>query len=246
MEPEDLWLFGRIIDRLGDRETARDCWIGGLRADPNHPELLREIALDRIENGKPIQAADFARKLITRPGWQDRGNILLGKALAADDDPRGAVDGWSRVLASDPSIAAEEPGLRTATARAWLRLVDPARARGVLRPGGKAMDDAETLWLLGRSYLQERTTSEAEGFLSAGRPYRDAHPLEPEPRPTSDRHTAASATPRSRMQSAAAGMPGRLRGRPESRSIPARPSDCGPRRSGRPALDPPRGRRDSM
>ncbi len=44
MQPEDYYLFGTVIDRLGDHETARECWEQGLRADPDHAGLLFEIA----------------------------------------------------------------------------------------------------------------------------------------------------------------------------------------------------------
>ena len=36
MKAEDYYLFGTVIYRLGDRETARECWEQGLRIDPNH------------------------------------------------------------------------------------------------------------------------------------------------------------------------------------------------------------------
>jgi tetratricopeptide (TPR) repeat protein len=183
MQAEDLWLFGKIVDHLGSRETARECWARGLHADPHHPELLREIAVDRLETGRPIQAAQLARRLAARPGWQARGNLLLGNALAADDDPRGAAECWTRALASDPAIAREAPDLRKAVARAWLRVGEPSRARDALRPGGTAQDDPETAWLQVRSYLQERSPAAAQGSMEASRAYRRAHPLEPEPAP---------------------------------------------------------------
>lgn len=183
MEPEDLWLLGRIIERQGNREAARDCWIEGLRQDPNNPDLLREIVLDRLETGKPIQASHFAARLADQPGWRDRGNILLGKALYADDDPRGAAEVWTRALANHPPPSEDTTGLPLSLARAWLRAGEPARARDLLQSSSPARDDPETSWLLSRSYLQERSTAGSEGLLAAGKAYRDAHPLEPEPAP---------------------------------------------------------------
>ena len=183
MEPEDFWLVGRVIGRLGSRETARECWTEGLRIDPNHPELLREIVLDLLETGKPIQAARFARRLVAVPGWQVRGERLLGKALAADDDPRGAAETWSHALTNDPEMNDEMIGLRKATARAWLRIGQPSRARDVLKWNATPPDDPEAAWLLNRSYLQERSVTQAEQSLAASRQYRDLHPLEPEPAP---------------------------------------------------------------
>ncbi len=235
MEPEDFWLFGRIIDRLGDRDTARDCWLEGLRLDPEHAELMREIVLDRLDTGKPIQAARFARRLAARPGWQARGDILLGTALAADDDLRGAAESWIRALAIDPLTAREDAGLYNALARAWLRIGEPSRAREVLRASGISTDDPEAGWLLGRSFLQEQSSVEAEGMLAASRRYRDAHPLEPEPAPMWARRDAASATSRTRTWSRGSRHSRTFQRSPEIqiRSLPDHPiADPGARPSG--------------
>ena len=183
MEPEDFWLVGRVISRLGSRETARECWTEGLRVNPNHPELLREIVLDLIETGKPIQAARFACRLVDVPGWQVRGEQLLGKALAADDDPRGAAETWSRALANDSAMTDDVIGLRKATARAWLQIGQPSKARDLLKLNAISPDEPETAWLLSRAYLQERSAAQAERYLAASRQYRELHPLEPEPAP---------------------------------------------------------------
>ena len=90
MESEDFWLFGRVVHRLGSDETARDCWTEGLRLDPNHPQLLREIVLDLIETGKPIQAARFAPKAYRGPG-------LAGtrRAPGGEGPGRGRRSAWS-------------------------------------------------------------------------------------------------------------------------------------------------------
>lgn len=184
MEPEDFWLFGRIIDRLGNRDVARDCWIEGLRLSPSNPDLLREIALDRLETGKPIQAANFARKLAAQPGWQAAGHIVLGQALAADDDPRGAAECWALALSNDPPQGPETTSLRLAIARARLRAGEPALARAILQSGPPLKEDAPgTAWLLARADLQEKSLASSEARLAASRRYREAHPLEPEPSP---------------------------------------------------------------
>jgi hypothetical protein len=60
MMPEDFYLFGTLINRLGDRETARECWVAGPHADPDHAELIRAMALDslrRAESGSRLRIA---------------------------------------------------------------------------------------------------------------------------------------------------------------------------------------------
>src|SRR5579883_2973339 len=44
MQAEDFFLFGKLIDRTGDHETARSCWVAGLGADPKNAEILNEFA----------------------------------------------------------------------------------------------------------------------------------------------------------------------------------------------------------
>lgn len=183
MEAEDFWLFGTVLDRMGQREAARDCWIAGLRADPNHPELLQTIARDDLDSGKPIGAARFASRLAERPGWRDRGEVLAGRALAADDDPAGALASWGKLLERDPSMAGELESLRKPMARAWLKIGRPDKARELLRSGDGREPDAETAWLLGRTFLQERLPAAILNHAEAGRGHRDLHPLEPEPAP---------------------------------------------------------------
>jgi tetratricopeptide (TPR) repeat protein len=183
MEAEDFLLFGRVLFRLGDPQAARDCWSAGLDADPDHPELLHEVVSDWLREGKPVQAALLARRLAKQAGWEDRGDVLLGKALLADDDPVGAVECWTRALGRNPSLADQIIGLRGEMARAWLRAGRPDEARVLLQATGQQRVDPERSWLLNRTMLQLHSTSAAAPYLEEGRSYREAHPLEREPAP---------------------------------------------------------------
>ncbi|MGP0069625.1 MAG: tetratricopeptide repeat protein [Isosphaeraceae bacterium] len=184
MEPEDFYLFGTVIDRLGDHETARECWTAGLRAAPDHAELLRAMALDSLQGGQPNLAAGFARRLAKQPGWESRGDQILGEAQYEDDDPAEAANSWRRALDRDPS-ARGGPGpparLRKRLARALMRVGRRGQAQAQLEAVLTSAADPEASWLLSRVFLLDGPTPKALAALKQGGSYRDEHSLEPEP-----------------------------------------------------------------
>ena len=186
MMPEDFYLFGTLINRLGDRETARECWVAGLHADPDHAELIRAMALDSLRRGEPNQAADFALHLAKQPGWEFRGDQLLGQARYENDDPAGAAESWRRALDRDPS-AGGNPGssaeLRKSLARALLRAGHRVEAESQLDAVLASSADPGASWLLSRAFLLDGSVfiSKAIACLEQSGSYRDEHPFEPEP-----------------------------------------------------------------
>jgi Tfp pilus assembly protein PilF len=124
MEAEDLYLTGVVMNRAGDRATARECWATGLLTDPNHPELLDEFTQLSIESRQFDRAASLARKLATRPGWKARGNLLLGQIEYELDDPASAVEALRIALDGRAEKAPSSPPAltRKLLARALLRL----------------------------------------------------------------------------------------------------------------------------
>ena len=105
LEAEDLYLFGTVIDRLGDRETARECWEDGLTADPNHAEMLLELARLYLTMSRFSEATELADRLATRPGWEAQSNLLLGQIKFEQDDPAGAARCFRRALDLDAGAA---------------------------------------------------------------------------------------------------------------------------------------------
>ena len=90
MEAEDYYLFGGVISRLDDRETARECWEQGLRIDPNHAGLMFELASLFRRMSRYSAAAKLASHLSAQPGWEVRGKLLLGQIKYEQDDPEGS------------------------------------------------------------------------------------------------------------------------------------------------------------
>ena len=91
MEAEDYYLFGGVISRLDDRETARECWEQGLRIDPNHAGLLFELAGLFRRMSRYSAAVKLASHLSTLPGWEARGKLLLGQIKYEQDDAEGSA-----------------------------------------------------------------------------------------------------------------------------------------------------------
>ena len=192
MEAEDFYLMGAIVDRLGDRAAAQECWEDSVRADPNHAEALQELSRLYLSMGRSIEAAELASRLATRRDWQARGNLLLGEIKFAQDDAAGAAECLHQALVLDPAAhGAPEPAAtyRKLLAKAWLRSGQPARARDVLQIVLNSGSDPEASWLLSRAHLQLVSVIEASTALEQSNSYREEHPLAPEPATiTSARH----------------------------------------------------------
>ena len=185
-EGEDFFVLGRLIDKAGDHETARACWVAGLRADPKNGEILNEFVRLYLNGAQPDLAERTARALAERPGWEARGEFTLGRIALDRDDPASAVTHYERGLALDPSAhGAAEPAAyyRKRLSRALLQAGKPVEAARRLRALLASGPDAEGSWLLSRAALLTGATAEAVSALASGGPYRDRHPLEPEAAP---------------------------------------------------------------
>jgi tetratricopeptide (TPR) repeat protein len=184
MHAEDYYLFGTVINRLGDRETARECWEQGLRDQPNHPGLLFELARLFHQMSRFEAATKLADHLATQAGWEARGDLLLAQIKYGQDDQEGAALHLHRALDLDPAprggIDSPVP-YRKLLAQALLRTGRPAEAIRQLQTVLTAGPDPEASWLLSRSYLQTRSIREASTALEQSEKYREQHPLVPEP-----------------------------------------------------------------
>jgi tetratricopeptide (TPR) repeat protein len=186
MEAEDYYLFGAVINRLGDRETARECWEQGLRGAPNHPGILFELACVFLKMSRFSSATKLASHLATQVGWEARGNLLLGEIKYKEEDHEGAVVLLRRGLDLDPDThGALEPAdyYRKFLAQALLRAGKPTKAISYLERVLAAGPDAEASWLLSRSYLRTQSVGKALTALELGKTYREKHPMSPEPAP---------------------------------------------------------------
>ena len=184
MQAEDYYLFGTLIDRLGDRDTAQECWEDGLRADRNHAEMIRELARLYLSMGRFSQATELANRLATQPGWEAQSNLLLGQIQFEHGDPAGAVSCLRRALDLDPAAIGtanlpDQSG--KLLAKALLQTGQHTEAISQLQKVLTVGPDAEASWLLSRSYLQEGDVGLASTALGQSVSYRDEHPLVGEP-----------------------------------------------------------------
>ena len=184
IEAEDFFLLGSIIDHLGDRAAAQECWEDSVRADPNHAEALQELSRLYLTTGRSIEAAELASRLAARRDWQARGNLLLGRIKFAQDDAAGAAECLRQALVLDPAAhGAVEPAgaYRKLLAKAWLRSGQPALALNQLQMVLNSGSDPEASWLLSRAYLQLESVNEASIALEKSNSYREENPVVPEP-----------------------------------------------------------------
>ena len=120
MEPEDYFLVGQSLARLGRTETAMQVWEKGAGAGPEHPELLESLARQALALGRPETAAAAAGRLVRQPGPEGRGWLLLGEAWDQLDDPVAAVAALDRGLQA-VRAAGKERANSSAIGDGWAR-----------------------------------------------------------------------------------------------------------------------------
>jgi tetratricopeptide (TPR) repeat protein len=186
MTAEDFVIAASGLLRGGQAKQARLALEKARAREPDHPEMLHELARLDAATDRLAEAADLAGRLVARPGWEVRGWLVLGQVREALEDPAGTAEALQQALRLDPTLAAADSsvgGLRKRLARAWLRAGRPAEAReslaAVLAGGG----DPEAAWLLGRALLQEGDIPAAKAALARSEGYGDADPTRPEPAP---------------------------------------------------------------
>jgi hypothetical protein len=133
-----------------------------------------------------MDAAWAAERLARWPGWEARGDLLLGLVRASDHDPDGAVVALRRALERDPTARTlpwDKLSTKTLLARSLLQTARSAEAVDVLRDVQSAGADAQASWLLSRALLQEGLRAEAADAMARSGTYRAEHPQEPDPAP---------------------------------------------------------------
>lgn len=76
---------------------------------PGNPQVLEAMGRAEIAAGKPLEATTTFRELVSLQPKSPRAQQLLGGALAASDDQRGAKEAFEAALALDDNFA---PALR--------------------------------------------------------------------------------------------------------------------------------------
>jgi Tfp pilus assembly protein PilF len=184
LEAEDYCVMGLAWSLAGEPIEAQKVLHAALAADPNHAESLHLLALAAFQRSQWVEATRAARRLAEQPGWEARGDLLLGMVCASDQDPSGAGAALKRALERDPAIrlVPSDPfGTQKLLVRCLLRSGRSAEAQRILRVILDAGPEGESSWLLSRALLQEGKAAEAGTALAQSATYRTEHPLEPEP-----------------------------------------------------------------
>jgi tetratricopeptide (TPR) repeat protein len=186
LEAEDYFLLGLGLTLSNESIAAQQALQRALDADRNHDEALHLFAVIAYDRAQKLDAAHAAERLSRRPGWEARGDLLLGMIRASDNDPAGAVTALRGALERDPSVRSL-PSDRFSTqkllARSLLQDRRPGEAREVLGSILASGPEPEASWLSSRAYLQEGNAVKAAAALDRSGTYRAEHPLEPEPAP---------------------------------------------------------------
>jgi tetratricopeptide (TPR) repeat protein len=184
LEAEDYCVLGLAWNVSGEPVEAQKVLAAALRADPDHAESLYLLALAAFQRGWVLEGARAAERLVHRPGWEARADLLQGMIGAGDNNPAGAAEALRRALERDPTIrlVPSDPfSTRKLLARALLRAGRWAEARDALSTTLKAGSDPEASWLLSRAGMLEGDWVQAAASLARSGTYRAEHPLEPEP-----------------------------------------------------------------
>ncbi len=191
MQPEDYFLVGLSLVRLGRNDTALGVWEKGARAAPIIPSCSiisrgwrwgwnASIAQPRQPGGWPGS-----------PSTRRRACFSWAKSSISS-----RIRGRRSWRSSRVSLAIRPRGcsiparvLRAAPARCLLELGRPVEAEQRLEKltaGKERADwshDPEAAWLLSRAFLQQGRFESAVTALAQAGAYRAGHRLEPEPSP---------------------------------------------------------------
>jgi tetratricopeptide (TPR) repeat protein len=191
LQSEDYLLLGLLNARARRFSDALAVWDKAARQGDDNPELLDNVAKVSAALKRLDEAAEAARRLSKKPGWEARGLMLLGEILAKLDDPKGSADALREAFKRDPGGKDDPfplPQSRKRFARSLLQLGQPAEATQALeairaKGGWGGALDPESEWLLSRARLQEGNLKEASSALERAGPYRADNLVVPEPSP---------------------------------------------------------------
>ncbi len=186
LEAEDHFLVALGLSLSGRVLPAQWAFERALAADPNHNEalyLFTVVAYDRVQK---LDAAPAAKRLAQRPGWEAKGDLLLGMIRESDNDPSGAVAALHSALQRDPqirSLPSDPFSTQKLLARNLLRAARPGEARELLSSIKASRAEPEVARLLSRTTFRKADGVNAAAALARSRTYRGEHPLEPEAAP---------------------------------------------------------------
>ena len=132
MTPEDYFLLGRASARTGQDESALKCLKAAQAVDPDRPETLNALAEIYFRKDLHAAAEETAVRLAKQPGWEARGQLMLGIFRSSLNDPAGAVLALRRAFELDPTGKRGRAGSRGRVPEALGPFAAP---NGPARPG---------------------------------------------------------------------------------------------------------------
>jgi tetratricopeptide (TPR) repeat protein len=186
LDAEDYTLLGLALERQKRPEEAAQAWESAMKSDQIPPPVLEELTRNLIQYHRREESARAAERLASVPGWEARGEMMLGTIRAGLGDVAGADESFRRALAHDAKEldnSSDPVGLGKLIARTFLRVGRAAEARARLQAILSRKTEPESWWLLSRAYLQEGDGARAREALARSGSYRADHPLEAEPSP---------------------------------------------------------------
>src|SRR5262249_35615699 len=91
IDARDLFLLGRALSRTGKVDAAFKAYETARLGNPDHPETLDALGQIYLQNDREYAAEETAQRLARQPGWEPRGQLILGTALAELNDPAGSA-----------------------------------------------------------------------------------------------------------------------------------------------------------
>ncbi len=185
--PEDDFLLGRALSRIGQADAALEAFESALKGNPDDPEILDFLCRLYYQKDRYYASQGAALKLANHPAWEAKAQLMLALARAELEDPAGVANALGRWLELDPqglSAAPDPPRTyQILLARSLLKARRPAEARTLLETLLKTGPDPEASWLLSRSWLQEKNVPRAESIVKRSPSYKLDHPSASEPAP---------------------------------------------------------------
>jgi tetratricopeptide (TPR) repeat protein len=197
-EAQDYLLMGLALKRRGREDGAMWSWSKAIDTKPVTAQTLDQLAQlfckQAVETEDPEslrphpldEAARAAERLRRQPGWESRGDLILGMVRRDSLNLTGAAEAFRSALNRDPKAADSTEGpvkYRKLFARTFLGVGRPAEALPHLQSILARGADPEASWLLSRVYLQQGAIAEAREVLGSAESYRRDNPLDDEPSP---------------------------------------------------------------
>ena len=150
MTADDFYLLGIAVSRTGNPKGGVEVWEQGLRANPDHPEILDALIQVYLKNDLLQAATEAAGRLAKQPRWQDRAQTALRQIQLARGDPAAAAGLLPESSRSREAESADTAGSLVTPknlARVLLAARQPAEARKQLQTLPAQGLDPEASWL---------------------------------------------------------------------------------------------------